>query len=60
MKRLFILALLAVLGSSGCFWGVRGPRRDEGHYRRDENHGHDERGRHEDDHGREHDHREGR
>jgi hypothetical protein len=57
MKRLLMLVLLSVVGLSGCFWGVRGPRRDEGHYRRDDRREHDERGRHEEDRGRDYEHR---
>ena len=60
MKRALILALLAVIGPTGCFWGERGIRRDEGHYRRDERREHDEGRRHEGDRGRESDHRESR
>jgi len=60
MDRLLILMLLAAVGWGGCFWGERGPRRDDGHYRRDEHRGHDERMRHHDDKGRDYDHREGR
>jgi hypothetical protein len=62
MKRICIFVLLAVVPSSGCFWGFRGPRSREGEYRRDDRRGHDERDHGHGDHGRDrdHDHREGR
>jgi hypothetical protein len=60
MKRLLILALLAAAGTSGCFWGERGPRRGDGQYRHGEYREHDERGRHHEGEGREYEHREGR
>jgi hypothetical protein len=56
MRRLFVLALLAAVGLSGCFWGERGYRRDD-RYRQGGHGEHDERGR---DHGRDYDHHDGR
>lgn len=60
MKSWLILVLLAAVTSSGCFWGERGPRREEGHYRQDDRRGHDEREHGHGDHDHDFDHREGR
>jgi hypothetical protein len=55
MKRLLICFLLAAVGTSGCFWGMRGHGRGEGP-RREEHRGH-EGDRHEGEHGHDNDHR---